>query len=149
MIHDFATLLTSAQGERGHGASLEILSQVGLLVRNARAREVFGRHGARVDGESQIVRLPASVVEESRRKIPSTFPFYGRDPRFDKTMPADTPVIVTGSSAPTLTDPITGQERRARSDDLARIAHLVNELPGYDVFSISTLAEDAPPGLFT
>jgi len=149
MIHDFATLLTSAQVERVHGASLEILSQVGLLVRNARAREVFARHGARVDGDSQIVRLPESVVEEFRRKIPSTFTFYGRDPRFDKTMPGDSPVIVTGSSAPNLIDPITGQERRARSDDLARIAHLVNELPGYDVFSISTLADDAPPGLFT
>src|SRR4030067_3491588 len=122
MIHDFATLLTPAQVERVHGASLEILSQGGLLVRNARAREVFGRHGARVDGESQIVRLPASVVEEFRRKIPSTFTFYGRDPRFDKTMPADSPVIVTGSSAPHPIDPVTGQERRARSDDLARIA---------------------------
>ena len=149
MIHDFATLLTPAQVERVHAASLEILGEVGLLVRNARAREVFARHGARVDGKTETVRLPAAVVEEFRRQIPPTFTFYGRDPRFDKTMPEDAPVIVTGSSAPNMVDPNTGQERRARSDDLARIAHLVNELPGYDVFSISTLADDAPAGLFT
>ncbi|HSB88610.1 MAG TPA: trimethylamine methyltransferase family protein [Anaerolineales bacterium] len=149
MIHDYANLLTADQVERVHAASLEILADVGLLVRNARAREIFGRHGARVDGESQVVRIPPAVVEEFRRQIPPTFTFYGRDPRFDKTMPQDTPVIVTGSSAPNIVDPTTGQERRARSDDLARIAHLVNELPGYDVFSISTLADDAPPGLFT
>jgi trimethylamine--corrinoid protein Co-methyltransferase len=44
---------------------------------------------------------------------------------------------------------VTGAERRATSSDIAQIAHLINELPGYDVFSISTLADDAPPGQFT
>jgi trimethylamine--corrinoid protein Co-methyltransferase len=149
VIQDYATLLTPSQVERVHEASLEVLSQVGLLVRNEQARAVLTQHGCRVDNETQVVRFPSQVVEEFRRQIPPTFTFYGRDPRFDKTMPGDAPVIVTGSSAPNLVDPTTGQERRARSDDLARIAHLVNELPGYDVFSISTLADDAPAGLFT
>jgi trimethylamine--corrinoid protein Co-methyltransferase len=56
---------------------------------------------------------------------------------------------VTGSSAPDIIDPATGRERRSRSDDIARIAHLINELPGYDVFSVSTLAEDASPSQFS
>jgi trimethylamine--corrinoid protein Co-methyltransferase len=56
--------------------------------------------------------------------------------------------MVTGSSAPHIHDLQTGQVRRARSDDIARIAHLVNELPGYDIFSISVTADDAPPGQF-
>jgi trimethylamine--corrinoid protein Co-methyltransferase len=96
-----------------------------------------------------VVRYPRSVVDEFRAHIPPKFTFGGRDPSTDKTLPDDAPVIVTGSSAPNIIDPVTGADRRARSDDLARIAHLVNELPGYDVFSISTLAEDAPPGLFS
>ena len=33
--------------------------------------------------------------------------------------------------------------------DIAQIAHLINELPGYDIFSISTLADDAPADQFT
>jgi trimethylamine--corrinoid protein Co-methyltransferase len=57
--------------------------------------------------------------------------------------------IVTGSSAPDLIDPVSGRARRARSDDIARIAHLIQHLPAYDVFSISTLADDAPQGQFT
>jgi trimethylamine--corrinoid protein Co-methyltransferase len=57
-------------------------------------------------------------------------------------------LIATSSSAPNFIDPVTGQERRSRSDDIARIAFLINELPGYDVFSISTTADDAPPGQF-
>jgi trimethylamine--corrinoid protein Co-methyltransferase len=44
---------------------------------------------------------------------------------------------------------VTGKARRATSDDIARIAHLVNALPGFDLFSISTLADDAPSGQFS
>jgi len=145
----FATLLTPEQIERVHEASLEILENVGLLVRNEKGRDLFARHGCRVDGETQIVIFPPQVVERNRSLIPASFTFRGRDPQYDRTIPQDGPVIVTGSSAPDIIDPVTGHERRSRSDDIARIAHLINELPGYDVFSVSTLAEDAAPGQFT
>ena len=94
--------------------------------------------------ETQIVKFPSAVVEKYRLMLPPTFTFYGRDPKYDRTLPQDGPVIVTGSSAPDIIDPVTGHARRARSDDIARIAHLIHELPAYDVFSISTLADDAP-----
>ncbi len=142
-------MLSSEQVLRVHEASLEILEQVGVLVRNAQAREILAAHGCRAVADSEIIRFPRAVVEQYRASIPPTFTFGARDPRFDRTLPGDRPVMVTGSSAPNIVDPLTGQERRARSEDLARIAHLVNELPGYDVFSISTLAEDAPPGMFS
>ncbi|NOT05664.1 MAG: trimethylamine methyltransferase [Anaerolineales bacterium] len=143
----FAELLTQAQVERIHDAALEILEEVGLKVRYEPAREIFAKHGCHVDGER--VKFPREVVEKYRRMIPPSFTFYARDPKFDKTIPQDSPVIVTASSAPDIIDPVTGQERRAESGDIARIAHLINELPGYDVFSISTLADDAPADQFT
>jgi len=149
MIPDYVRLLTQDQVERIHEASLAILEEVGLLVRNNRARDLLAGHGCKVDAATQVVRFPRGVVEEFRVMIPPKFTFGGRDPAFDRTIPDDGPVIVTGSSAPNIIDPLTGHERRARSDDIARIAHLVNELPGYDIFSISTLADDAPPGLFS
>jgi trimethylamine--corrinoid protein Co-methyltransferase len=146
-MNNFATLLNDEQVERTHQASLEILENVGLLVRNKRAREIFAHHGCQVEGER--VQYPQAVVEQFRVQMPPTFTFRGRDPKFDRTIPKDGPIIVTGSSAPNIIDPVTGKERRSRSDDIARIAHIINELPGYDVFSVSTLAEDAPPGQFT
>jgi trimethylamine--corrinoid protein Co-methyltransferase len=148
-VTTFAALLDPDQVQRVHEASLEILDNVGLLVRHQKAREVFARHGCRVDAETQIVRFPPAVVEQFRAMLPPTFTFRGRDPGFDRTIPRDSPLIVTGSSAPNIIDPVTGQERRSRSDDIARVAHLINELPGYDVFSVSILADDAGPGQFT
>jgi trimethylamine--corrinoid protein Co-methyltransferase len=146
---DYARLLTSPQVERIHDASLEILTDIGLLVRNAKAKEYFAAHGCAVDTETEIVKFPRAVVEEYRKLFPTKFTFHARDPQYDKTLPDDRPVIVTGSSAPNMIDPVTRMERRAFSDDIARIARLINELPGYDVFSISTLAEDAPLDRFT
>lgn len=149
MVVTFAELLTPEQVERVHEASLEILENVGLLVRNERARSIFAHHGCRVDSASGVVRIPRTVVEHFRAAFVPQFTFYARDPQYDRTIPDDGPLFVTGSSAPNIIDPVTGHERRARSDDIARIAHLINELPGYDVFSISTLADDAPPGHFS
>ena len=145
----FATLLTPQQVERIHEASLEILENVGMLVRNENARRIFQHHGCKVDSQNERVKFPRHIVEEFRKLTPPKFTFHGREPKYDRTLPDDRPVIVTGSSAPNVIDPVTRQERRATSADIARIAHLVNALPGYDVFSISTLAEDAPPGMFT
>ncbi len=132
-----------------HESSLEILQETGLLVRNKKARKRFAKHGAKVDHETEMVRIPAAVVEKYRSHIPPTITLRGRDPDFDVTFPRKSPVIATASSAPDIVDPVTGKTRRSRSDDIARIAHLINELPGFDVFSISTLADDAPKDQFS
>ena len=145
----YAELLTQEQIERIHEASLEVLQEVGLKVRYAPARELFAQRGAKTQDDSEFVKLPREVVEKYRKMAPPSFTFYARDPKFDKTIPRDSPVIVTASSAPDIIDPVTGHERRAESGDIARIAHLINELPGYDMFSISTLADDAPKDQFT
>ena len=145
----FAELLTQEQAQRVHEASLEILAEVGLLVRHGPARDLFRAHGCDVDLETNRVKFPRAIVEQYRRAYPPTFTFRGRDPKYDKTIPEDSPVIVTGSSAPDILDPVTGAERRAVINDIVHIAHLIQELPAYDMFSVSVLADDAPDDQFT
>jgi len=142
----FAEFLTGREVEQIHEASLEILENVGILVRNENARGIYAKHSCHVDSKSLIVKIPRDVIEDYRKSFVPHFTFMGRDPQFDRTLPGDRTVIVTASSAPNLIDPVSGEERRATSDDIADIAFLINELPGYDVFSISTLADDAPEG---
>jgi len=145
----FAKLLGTEEVEKIHDGSLEILENVGIFVCSEKAREIFAAHNCSVDTDKHIVKIPRSVVEEYRKAFVPTFTFKGRDPANDRTIPDDRPVIVTASSAPNIIDPYIGKERRATSDDIANIAFLVNELSGYDVFSISTLADDAPEGQFS
>ena len=149
MIHQYSEMLTTEQVERLHDGSLQILEDVGLLVRNEKARGRFAEHGCALDEGTEIVKIPRRLVAESLERTPATFTLHGRDPRLDVTIPRHEPVVATAGSAPNIVDPVSGEERRSTSDDIARIGHLVNELPGYDVFSICILANDAPDGQFS
>lgn len=146
---NYFSFLTDDEIQYVHQASLEILEETGLLVRNEKARKRFAKHGANVDHETEMVRIPSEIVEKYRKMVPPTITLRGRDPAFDITFPRKLPVIATASSAPDIVDPVTGICRRSTSEDIARIAHLVNELPGFDLFSISTLADDAPKDQFS
>lgn len=146
---EFTNFFSQAEAERIHEASLEILAKVGMLVRNPKALDIFAQNGCQVDKETMLVKFPREVVEKARKTFVATYTFTAQDPKFDVSLPSGRPVVVTGSSAPNVIDPKTGVERRATSDDIANIAYLINELPGFDVFSISTLADDAPEGQFS
>jgi len=145
----FAEFLKPHEVTEIHDAAIEILDTVGILVRNKKARDIFENHGCSVDATTHIVKIPPNVIRTYRKAFVPSFAFHGRDPQFDRTIPDSRPLIVTASSAPNINDPHTGQERPADSTDIANIAHLVNELPGFDVFSISTLASDAPGEAFS
>lgn len=145
----YFSYLTDDQIQYVHDSSLEILEETGLLVRNEKARNRFADHGAIVDHETELVKIPAKVIEKYRKMVPPTITLRGRDPAYDITFPRELPVVATASSAPDIVDPVTGITRRSTSEDIARIAHLVNTLPGFDMFSISTLADDAPKDQFS
>jgi len=144
MIHSPAKLLSPEQVFQIHEASLEILEQVGLNVQNEEAHQIYMQHGCRFDSASQKLKIPRKLVEHYIKSVPPSFTFHARDPQYDRTIPYDSPLISTSSSAPNLFDPQTGYVRRALSNDIARIAFLINELPGYDNLSISVMADDAP-----
>ena len=141
----FYDFFTDEQKKNIHEASLTILEETGMLVKNKDAVEIFKKHGCLVDG--QTVKFPRQAVMEKMASVPPTFTFTAQNPDLDVTLPGSRPVIVTGSSAPNVVDPVTGEERRGTSRDVANIAYLINELPGFDVFSISILADDAPPDM--
>ena len=149
MIPQLAQLLSPEEVQRIHEASLEILDQVGLEVNNPRARERFREHGCRVDDATERVRFPPAVIEECLKSIPPKFTFYAQDPEFDRVVPDQAPLVITASSAPNIIDPVTGKERFSTSEDIARVARLIDSLPDIDLFSVSVLASDAPAGQYS
>ncbi|MDR3205436.1 MAG: trimethylamine methyltransferase family protein, partial [Deltaproteobacteria bacterium] len=142
---NFFNFFSQEEKQLIHRASLTILEETGMTVKNPEAVEIFKKHGCLVDGNR--VKFPSKIVEEKMTSVPPTYTFTAREPSLDVTLPVHRPVIVTGSSAPNVIDPITGEERRGTSRDVANIGYLINELKGFDVFSISILADDAPPDM--
>lgn len=140
-----AELLTAEQVQLIHEASLEILENVGLKVNNKKARDLFKKNGCHIDSETLIVKFPRTVIKEFMSIVPTEFTFHGRDPKYDRVLPQDGPIFATASSATSVIDLETGRLRPSTSEDIARIGHLINEMPGIDIYTCAVTATDAPP----
>jgi len=128
MLYSFATLLSPEQVVQVHEAPWRSSSGWACWCATTAPARFFAEHGAQVDEQTQIVRIPAEVVESYRSHFPAKFTFHARDPR-KRPHRADDSRWCSPQLGSNLIDPVTGYERRARSDDLARIAHLVTSCP--------------------
>ena len=66
-------IITDAEVDRIHGTSLAILEEVGVRFPNQHVLELFEAAGAVVDFESQVVKIPAALVETAVRALPKDF----------------------------------------------------------------------------
>jgi trimethylamine--corrinoid protein Co-methyltransferase len=72
-------VLSKAEIETIHAASMEVLQSVGIKVDYAVARDLFRQAGARVDDETQAVRIPEALVRRALESAPKQFKLYGSD----------------------------------------------------------------------
>ncbi|MDR2846145.1 MAG: [trimethylamine--corrinoid protein] Co-methyltransferase [Candidatus Methanoplasma sp.] len=61
------------------GATRDVLSNYGVRVPNEEALNVFEKAGAEVDRETNMVRIPAWLVDKALADAPSEFELYGRE----------------------------------------------------------------------
>ena len=71
-------LLSDDQIETIHGASLDLLEEIGMDILYPEAREIFARAGAIVTGER--VRIGRDIVEACIGTAPEEFTFHARNP---------------------------------------------------------------------
>ena len=76
-------VLDSKQLQQIRDATLHVLENVGVRFPSECALDVFSKHGAFVDKESQNVKLPADIVLSAMSKAPRTFTLSGRAPNTD------------------------------------------------------------------
>src|SRR3984893_3768893 len=72
-------VLTAEQVERILVAAFRVLEEAGLEIRSAEARAVYGRAGAVIDEERQIVRRGRDIVEAQLRHAPAQFVLHARN----------------------------------------------------------------------
>jgi len=63
-----------------HQSALEILWNIGVIVKSPDARKLLRHAGAVVDEDSMICRIPGYIVEEALRRAPSSFTIHARNP---------------------------------------------------------------------
>lgn len=127
-----------------HLATLEVLERTGMFVEDDKAVEVFGDHGADVDKEKKIVKLPPHMVEDAVRSAPPKLFLAGRDPKKDFVMENTRVGFTNFGEGVQVVDPDTGELRKTNKQDVANTAKVVDYLDEIDVYLRAVGAHEVP-----
>jgi trimethylamine--corrinoid protein Co-methyltransferase len=140
-------LLTNAEIEMVHEASLEVLQTTGLRLSHPVALEKLYDAGAKVDAAGERVFLPAKMVEKALEAAPKDFICAGRTPEFDVVMSAGSmspPAGRSGGGAINYYDFFGNACRPITLKDCQDIAKLVDALKNMNIAGCCT-PQDASP----
>jgi trimethylamine--corrinoid protein Co-methyltransferase len=107
-------------------ATLELLEEVGVHSPSQKALTIYAEHGARVDFETQIVRLPAEVVVEAMSHAPRYYTMGARSVAHDLVLDGTAMYCATDGSGVETIDFETHQRRPAIKEDVAKMARVAD-----------------------
>jgi trimethylamine--corrinoid protein Co-methyltransferase len=136
-------ILATADVERVHEASLEVLAETGVMFHSQRALDVLEAHGACVDRETTVARIPAATVDEALKTLPGSFTLSGRTAEFDLPIDGEH-VYLTSDGCATFVREADGTVRPSVKQDVYDAARVVDGLPNLSATSALVSAQDAP-----
>jgi trimethylamine--corrinoid protein Co-methyltransferase len=135
-------VLSAEQLEAIRSATLRILERDGVRVPSNAAQRVFAEHGARVDADRQIVRLSPSLVMEALSHAPRSYILAGRAEGTDLLLDGACSYFSTDGCGVETFDFETGERRRSRKEDVARMARVADYLPSIAFYWPMVSAQD-------
>lgn len=127
-----------------HETSMRILEEVGMKVKSAEAKEIFARHGALVDRETEIVRIPRRLVEQAIRSAPSKVVLYGQSEKNDLHLEGTRTHLGTGGTVLYALDLETGEKRPTTTRDVRDIGRMVDYCDNVSFYVVNTYPQDVP-----
>lgn len=135
-------VLTQAELESLKESTLYLLDEVGVHFPSPKALEIFADHGARVDMEEQIVRIPPDLVKKAMSTAPRSFVLGGREERFDLLLDGSRSYLSTDGTGVHVIDLETREKRSPRKEDVAVMARVCDALPLVSFFWPMVSAKD-------
>lgn len=137
-------ILSPIEIKRIHEATLNVLTEVGVRFPNKSALEIWSDHGAQIDWDTQIVRIPAPLVETAMQKVPPSFLLAARDPVKDLPLDGNHVYLGTDGCGTEVIDLTTGNRRRSCLQDVRDIARIADSLPEIAFHWVAVSAQDCP-----
>ncbi len=137
-------ILSDGQLEQFKSATLEILEEAGVHCPSKKALSIYAEHGAQVDWESQIVRLPPDVVLEAMSHAPRFYTMGARSPAHDLDLDGTATYCATDGCGVETIDFETRQRRTSVKDDVAKMARVSDYLSSLGFYWPIVSAQDHP-----
>ncbi|MBK5108864.1 MAG: trimethylamine methyltransferase family protein, partial [Anaerolineales bacterium] len=125
-------------------ATLEILDEVGFYCPSERALSIYAEHGAQVDIENKIVKLPGSLVMEAMSHAPRFYTLGSRSPDHDLVLDGTATYVATDGTGVETVDFETNKRRSSVKADVARMARVADYLPSLGFYWPMVSAQDHP-----
>ncbi|MEW5957060.1 MAG: trimethylamine methyltransferase family protein [Chloroflexota bacterium] len=138
-------ILSRAEVERIHAATLEVIESVGVRFPSAAALDIWAAHGATVDRETMVVKVPGQLIEDALKQAPPTYTLAARDPAQDLPMDGNHVFVGTDGCGVEVIDLESGQRRRSGWQDVANIARVADYVEEVAFHWVPVSAQDRPP----
>lgn len=130
--------------QRIHDASLDVLEKDGIRIYSRTALNLLKQHGAIIDSERMVARIPKGLVEESIKSVPKELDLGARNPKYDLKLDGSNLYITFDGCGVQTYDLETGKKRPARKQDIMDEGYLSNVLPGVGYMTPSLAPQDVP-----
>jgi trimethylamine--corrinoid protein Co-methyltransferase len=105
-------------------ATLQILEYTGVQFPSEKALTIFAEHGAEVDQDSQIVKIPRELVLKAMSGVPRYFSLGARNPEFDLQLQEGITFFTNDGCGHNVIDFKTGERRASRKADVGMMARI-------------------------
>jgi len=115
-----------------HQATLDLIETVGVRFPSERALDILADHGATVDRDKKIARIPGHVVEKAMSHAPAEYTLHARDnPELDLPLDGRHAYLAVDGTGVEVLDPYTDEKRVSTKADVAdsmRVADYMEEV---------------------
>ncbi|MBL7161785.1 MAG: trimethylamine methyltransferase family protein [Anaerolineales bacterium] len=105
-------------------ATFYILETAGVKFPSDKALAIFEEHGAQVDWETQIVRIPRELVSKAMSTVPRYFTLGARNPDFDLQLQDGVTYFTNDGCGHNVVDFKTGEQRASNKADVGMMARI-------------------------
>jgi trimethylamine--corrinoid protein Co-methyltransferase len=134
--------LSDGQLDRIQEATFQIMEDVGVKFPSAKALSLFADHGARVDHDTQIVRIPRDLVYKGMATVPRYFNVGARVPSYDFYLEDGVTYFCTDGCGVETVDFETRQRRASCKADVGRMARVADYLSSMAFYWPMVSAQD-------
>jgi trimethylamine--corrinoid protein Co-methyltransferase len=120
-LHNF---LDDVQLDQLQEATLKILENTGVKFPSEKALKIFAEHGAEVDFDSQIVKIPRNLVLKAMSTVPRYFTLGARDPELDLQLQKGVSFFTNDGCGHDVIDSLTGERRASQKSDVGMMARI-------------------------
>lgn len=137
-------VLSESERQAIHEQSLRILEEIGVQFRSHKARAILKQHGASVDSDSGVIRLPRELVAQALTTAPGSFSLGARVPEHDVPLPSACTGYVLDNGGIYFRDFKTGERRAATLQDNMDILRVFDRMQSASVVWTTTIHEFDP-----